>query len=95
MSCFEKYIYVGLTQPRIGYTNITTSRFFEYLYAEYREKTENLQTKALEDLEEEMDLIGPSIIPFRLKQEKLLLFLSDIEHAISNEMYINTCLRVI
>ena len=95
MSCFKKDNYVGLKQPRIGYTNITTSRIFEYLYAEYREKTEKLQNKALEDLEEEVDLTGPSIIPYRLKQEKLLLFLSDTEQAISNGIYIKTCLRVI
>ena len=31
MSCFDKNIYVGLKQPRIGYTNITTTRLFEYL----------------------------------------------------------------
>ena len=67
MSCFEKDIYVGLKQPRIGYTNITTSRIFKYLYAKYGEKTEKIQNKALEDLEEEVDLTGPSIIPFRLK----------------------------
>ena len=70
-SCFYKDIYVGLKQPRIGYTNITTARVFEYLYAEYGEKTEELQNKALEDLEEEVDITGPSIKPFRLKQEKL------------------------
>ena len=67
ISCFEKDICVGLKQPRIGYTNITTSRIFEYLYAKYGEKTEKIQNKALEDLEEEVDLTGPSIIPFRLK----------------------------
>ena len=65
------------------------------MYAEYGEKTEKLQNKALEDLEEEVDLTGPSIIPYRLKQEKLLLFLSDTEQAISNGMYIKTYLRVI
>ena len=95
MSCFEKDIYVGLKQPQIGYINITTARIFEYLYAEYGEKTEKLQNKALEDLEEDADLTGLSIIPFRLKQEKLLLFLSDTDQAISNGMYIKTCLRVI
>ena len=79
---FHKDIYVGLKQPHIGYTNITTTRIFEYLYAEYGEKTEKLQNKALADLEEEVDLTGPSITPFRLKQEKLLLFLLDTEQAI-------------
>ena len=29
MSCFHKDIYVSLKQPRIGYTNITTTRIFE------------------------------------------------------------------
>ena len=95
MSCFEKDIYVGLKKPRIGYTNITTARVFEYLYAEYGEKTEKLQNKALEDLQEEVDITGPSIIPFRLKQEKLQLFLADTEQAILDGMYIKTCLCVI
>ena len=95
MSCIDKNIYVGLKQPRIGYTNITTTRLFEYLYTEYGEKTERLQNKALADLEEEVDLTGPSIILFRLKQEKLLLFLSDTEQAILEGMYTKTCLRVI
>ena len=74
MSCFHKDIYIGLKQPRISYTNITTRQIFEYLYKKYGEKTEKLQNKALADLEEELDLTGPSITPFRLKQEKLLLF---------------------
>ena len=65
------------------------------MYAEYGEKTKKLQNKALEDLEEEVDITGPSIILFCLKQEKLLLFLADIERAISDGMYIKTCLRVI
>ena len=95
MSCFHKDIYIGLKQPRIGYTNITTRRMFEYLYAEYGEKTEKLQNKALAELEEEVDLPGPSIIPFRFKQEKLLLFLSDTEQTIPIGMYIVKCLRVI
>ena len=79
MSYFHKNIYIGLKQPRIGYTNITTRRMFEYLYAEYGEKTEKLQNKALADLEEEVDLTGLSITHSRLKQEKLLLFLLDTE----------------
>ena len=61
MSCFHKDIYIDLKQPHIGYTNITTRRMFEYLYAEYGEKTRKLQNKALADLEEEADLTGPSI----------------------------------
>ena len=95
MSCFHKDIYIGLKDPQIGYTNITTTRVFEYLYDEYGEKTEKLQNKALADLEEEVDLTSPSITPFRLKQEKLLLFLSDTEQAVPIGMYIVTCLRVI
>ena len=95
MSCFHKDIYIGLKDPRIGYTNITTTRFFEYLYDEYGEKTEKLQNKALADLEEEVDLTGPSITPFCLEQEKLLLFLSDMEQAVPIGMYIVTCLQVI
>ena len=42
-----------------------------------------------------MDLTGLSIIPFRLKQKKLLLFLSDTEQAIPIGMYIVTYLRII
>ena len=95
MSCFHKDIYVGLKQPQIGYTIITTTRIFEYLYMEYGEKIKKLQNKALADLEEEMNLTCPSIISFRLKQEKLLLFLSDTEQAVPIGMYIVTCLCVI
>ena len=76
-SCFDKNIYVGLKQSRIGFTNITTARVYEYLYVEYREKTEELQNKARDNLEEEVDITGPSIKPFWLKQEKLQLFLVD------------------
>ena len=65
------------------------------MYAEYGEKTEKLQNKALVDLEEEVDLTGPSITLFRFNQEKLLLFLSDTEQAIPIGMYIVTCLCVI
>ena len=61
MSCFHKDFYIGLKDPRIGYTNITTTRLFEYLYDEYGEKTEKLQNKALADMEEEVDLTGLSI----------------------------------
>ena len=69
-------------QGRIGYTNITTTRIFKYLYTKYGEKTQKLQNKALADLKEEVDLTGPSITPVCLKQEKLLLFLSDTEQAV-------------
>ena len=49
MSCFHKDVYIGLKDPRIGYTNITTTRLFEYLIDEYGEKTEKLQNKALDE----------------------------------------------
>ena len=42
-----------------------------------------------------MDLTGPSIIPFRLKQKELLLFLANTEQAMLDGMHIKTCLRVI
>ena len=58
-------------------------------------KTKKLQNMALADLEEEVDITGLSITPFRLKQEKLLLYLSDTEQAIPIKMYIKKCLRVI
>ena len=95
MSCFHKDIYIGLKDPRIGYTNITTTRLFEYLYDEYGEKTKKLQNKALADMEEEVDLTGPSITLYCLKQEKLLLFLSDTGQAVHTGRYIVICLRVI
>ena len=95
MSCFHKDVYCGLKDPRLGYINITTTRLFEYLYDEYGDKTEKLQNKALDDMEEGVDLTGPSITPFRLKQEKLLLFLSDTEQAVPVGRYIVICLQVI
>ena len=95
LSCFDKDIYVGLKQPRIGYTNITTVRVFEYLYTKYGEKTEELQNKPLDNLDEEENITGPSIKPFCLKQGKLKIFLQNTEQAISDGMYIKTCLRVI
>ena len=50
MSCFHKDIYIELKDPQIGYTKITTARFIEYLYDEYKEKTKKLQKKALADM---------------------------------------------
>ena len=94
-SRFDKDIYVGLKQPRIGYTDIKKARVFEYLYANYGEKTDELQNKALADLDKEVDITWQSIKPFRLKQEKLKQFLEDTEQAISNGMYIKKCLWVI
>ena len=46
-------------------------------------------------MEEPVDLTGPSITPFRLRQEKLLLFLSDMEQALTPGRYIVICLSVI
>ena len=94
-SCFDSDVYTDLKQPRIGYTNITAVDVIAYLYREYGEKTEELQNKALADLDKEVDITGQSIKPFRLKQEKLKLFLEDTEQAISNGMYIKKCLGVI
>ena len=88
MSAFHKDIYCGLKHIRFGYINITTARLFKYLYAEYGDKTEKLQNKALKDMEDAVDLTGPSIMPFCLRQEKLLLFLLDTEqHTERNELY--------
>ena len=56
MSCFDKDIYIKLKHARLGYTNVTVERFFEYLFDEYGEKTEKLQNKALEDLEADYDM---------------------------------------
>ena len=92
MSCFHNDIYCGLKHTRFGYINITTARLFEYLYAEYGDKTEKLQNKALKDIEDPVDLTGPLINPFRLRQEKLLLFLSDTEQAVTVGRYIVICL---
>ena len=79
MSYFHKDIYCGLKDNQLGYINITTARLFEYLYAEYGDKTKELQNKGLADMEDPVDLTGPSITPFCLRQEKLLLFLLDTE----------------
>ena len=95
MPCFHKDIYCALKDNQLGYINITTVRLFEYLYDKYGDKTEELQNKALADMEDPVDLTGPSITPFRLRQEKLLLFLSDIEQAVTPGQYIVICLSVI
>ena len=42
-----------------------------------------------------MDLTGPSITPFSLRQEKLLLFLSNTEQAVTPGRYIVICLSII
>ena len=95
MSCYHKDIYCGLKDTRLGYINITTAHLFEYLYAEYGDKTEKLQNKALDDMEDPVDLTGPSINPFRLRLEKLLLFLSDTEQSVLVGRYIVIYLQVI
>ena len=48
-------------------------------------------------MEDPVDLTGPSIMPFRLRQEKLLLLLllSDTEQAVTVGRYIIVCLQVI
>ena len=79
MSCFDKDVYIQLKEPRIGYTNVTVANLIAYLYQDYGEKTEELQNKALADLETEVDITGQSIKPFWLRQEKLKLFLEDTE----------------
>ena len=95
MSCFHKDTYCGLKDPRLDYINILTACLFEYLYTEYRDKTKKLQNKALDDMEEAVDLKGSSITSFCLKEEKLLLFLSDTEQAVLAGWYIIICLQVI
>ena len=94
-SCFNLDLYVDLKQPRIRYTNVTAADVIACLYCEYDEKTEGLQNSALPDFDKEVDIIGQSINPFQLKQEKLKLFVEDTEQAISNGMYIKKCLGVI
>ena len=95
MSCFHKDIYCALKDDQLGYINITTARLFEYLYDKYGDKTEEPTNNALADMEDPVDLTGPSITPFRLRQEKLLLFLSDMEQAVTPGRYIMICLSVI
>ena len=95
LSGFHKNIYCGLKHIRFGYINITTAHLFDYLYAKYGDKTEKLQNKALDDMEEPVDLTGPSINPFGLRQEKLLLFLLTTEQAVPVGQYIVIYLRVI
>lgn len=91
MSCFEKDVYIKPKDRIIGYTNVTVANFIAYLYQEYGEKTEALQNKALTDLETEVDITGQSIKPFRLRQEKLKLFLEDTEQRITEGMYVKKC----
>ena len=95
MSCFDKDVYIKLKHLRLGYTNVTVERFIGYLYLEYGKKTEELQNKALDDLEAEADFTGQSIKPFRLRQEKLKLFLEDTEQRITEGTYVKKFLGVI
>ena len=59
MSCFHKDIYCGLKDNQLSCINITTACLYEYLYEEYIDKTEELQNKALANLEDLVDLTGP------------------------------------
>ena len=95
MSCFLKDIYIELKHERVGYTNVSCQRLFDYLLVEYGEKTEELQNKALEDLEADFDMTGPSIKPLRLRQEKLKDFLYSTEQQINDGTYIKKTLGVI
>ena len=95
MSCFDQDVYIVLKHLRLGYTNVTVADFIAYLYAKYGEKTEELQNKALEDLDAEVDFTGQLIKPFQLRQDKLKLFLKDTEQRITEGMYVKKCLGVI
>ena len=95
MLCFNEDDYMDLKQDQIGYTNVTTLGSFKYLYDEYGEKTKDLQNKALADLEQVVDFSGSLIRPFKIKQEKLKLFLDTTEQALLDGIYIKKCLWVI
>ena len=56
MSCFNKDDYIELREDPIGYTNITIAALFVHLYNEYGEKTEALQNKTLDDLEDDVNI---------------------------------------
>lgn len=51
----EEYVYI-------------TPQVIAILYQEYGEKIEELENKALEDTDKEVDISGPSINSFRLKE---------------------------
>ena len=95
MSWFNEDDYIKLKEDPIGYTNVTTTALFVHLYEEYGEKTEALQNKALNDLEEDVNISGPSIRTFKIKWDKLRLFFEDIEQAVSDGIYIKKRLGVI
>ena len=95
ISSFHKDIYCGLKEDQLDYINIVTAPLFEYLYDVYGDKTQELQNKAFADMEDLVDLRGPSITPFCRRQEKLLLFLLDTEQAITSGRYILICLNII
>ena len=86
---------MDLKQDWIGYTNVITLQVFAYLYREYGEKTQELQNKALEDMDEDVDISRPSLKPFQLKQEKLKLFLKPTEQVLPDGIYLKKCLWVI
>ena len=57
--CFDKDDYIALKQDQIRYTNISTQQVFEYLYQEYGEKNEELQNKALDNMDKDLDISEP------------------------------------
>ena len=79
MSCFEEENYIELKHHVLGYSNVSVEALVQHLYDEYGEKTEELQNKALDDLQGEVDITGPSIKSFRLRKGKLKLFLKSTE----------------
>ena len=87
-SCFDEGDYMDLNKERIGYTNVTMKEILTYLYTEYIEKTEALQNKALDNLNKGVDISGPSIKPFKIKQGKLKLFLALTEQALPDKIYL-------
>ena len=95
MSYLNENDYIKLKEKPIRYTNVTTAALFVHLYDEYGEKTEALQNKALDDLEEDVNISGASTRTFKIKQDKLQLFLEDTEQAVSDGIYITKYLKVI
>ena len=95
MSCFDKDIYIELKHHLLGYSNVTVEGLIRHLYAEYGEKTELLQNKALKDLEDDFDMTTNNIKLLKIRQEKLKLFLEDTEQKINDGTYIKKTLGVI
>ena len=95
MSCFDKDIYIELKHHLLGYSNVTVEALIRHLYAEYGEKTELLQNKALKDLEDDYDMTTNNMKLLKIRQEKLKLFLEDTEQKINDGTYIKKTLGVI